>query len=89
LPDWVRGRGLAMYVTVFFGTMTLGSVLWGELANEVGLRWAVSAIFWKAYRDLTMAGAGPHHQPTPTTPRAARLARQVHQQPQTFILFFV
>jgi len=40
LPDWVRGRGLAMYVTVFFGTMTLGSVLWGELANEVGLRWA-------------------------------------------------
>jgi MFS family permease len=40
LPDWVRGRGLAMYVTVFFGTMTLGSVLWGALANEVGLRWA-------------------------------------------------
>jgi len=40
LPDWVRGRGLAMYVTVFFGTMTLGSVLWGGLANEVGLRWA-------------------------------------------------
>ena len=40
LPDWVRGRGLAIYVTVFFGTMTLGSVLWGELASEVGLRWA-------------------------------------------------
>jgi MFS family permease len=40
LPDWVRGRGLAMYVTVFFGTMTLGSVLWGGLTNEVGLRWA-------------------------------------------------
>ena len=39
LPDWVRGRGLAMYVTVFFGTMTLGSLLWGELASEVGLRW--------------------------------------------------
>jgi hypothetical protein len=32
LPDWVRGRGLAMYVTVFFGTMTVGSLLWGELA---------------------------------------------------------
>ena len=39
LPDWVRGRGLAMYVTVFFGTMTLGSLVWGELASEVGLRW--------------------------------------------------
>lgn len=37
LPDWVRGRGLAMYVTVFFGTMTLGSVIWGGLSEIVGL----------------------------------------------------
>ena len=37
LPDWVRGRGLAMYVTVFFGTMTLGSALWGEVASLSGL----------------------------------------------------
>ena len=37
LPDWVRGRGLAMYVTAFFGTMTAGSVLWGELAGLTGL----------------------------------------------------
>ena len=37
LPDWVRGRGLAMYQTVFFGTMTIGSVLWGELAAVMGL----------------------------------------------------
>jgi MFS family permease len=37
LPDWVRGRGLAMYLAVFFGTMTIGSVLWGELAAVMGL----------------------------------------------------
>jgi MFS family permease len=37
LPDWVRGRGLAMYVTVFFGTMTIGSVLWGQVASMAGL----------------------------------------------------
>jgi MFS family permease len=37
LPDWVRGRGLSMYVTIFFGTMTVGSVLWGELAGLIGL----------------------------------------------------
>ena len=37
LPDWVRGRGLAMYVTIFFGTMTLGSALWGEVASLSGL----------------------------------------------------
>lgn len=37
LPDWVRGRGLAMYVMVFFGAMTAGSVAWGEIAGVVGL----------------------------------------------------
>jgi len=37
LPDWVRGRGLAVYVTVFFGTMTIGSALWGLLAEHFGL----------------------------------------------------
>jgi MFS family permease len=37
LPNWVRGRGLALFVTVFFGTMTLGSALWGEIASALGL----------------------------------------------------
>jgi predicted MFS family arabinose efflux permease len=37
LPDWVRGRGLALYTTVFFGCLTLGSVAWGEIAVWVGL----------------------------------------------------
>jgi transmembrane secretion effector len=26
-----------MFVTVFFGAMTAGSVLWGKLASELGL----------------------------------------------------
>jgi MFS family permease len=37
LPEWVRGRGLAVYVTVFFGAMTLGSVAWGQIAAMTGL----------------------------------------------------
>lgn len=37
LPDWVRGRGLALYLTVFFGAMTLGSALWGQLATHTSL----------------------------------------------------
>jgi MFS family permease len=37
LPEWVRGRGLAAYVTVFFGTMSIGSVVWGFIANRMGL----------------------------------------------------
>ena len=37
LPDWVRGRGLAMYITVMFGTLTAGSALWGQVATWWGI----------------------------------------------------
>jgi len=37
LPEWVRGRGLAVYVTVFFAALTLGSALWGQLARIGGV----------------------------------------------------
>ena len=37
LPEWVRGRGLAIYVTTLFGAMALGSVVWGELASTTAL----------------------------------------------------
>ncbi|MCY1707269.1 MFS transporter [Pannonibacter sp. SL95] len=32
LPDWVRARGLAVYLMVFYGSMAAGSALWGQLA---------------------------------------------------------
>lgn len=38
LPDWIRGRGLAMYMTVMFGSLTLGSALWGQLATLTSLQ---------------------------------------------------
>ena len=37
LPEWVRGRGLAVYVTVFFGALTLGSAVWGQVARIGGV----------------------------------------------------
>ena len=37
LPEWVRGRGLAIYVTTIFGAMALGSIVWGEVASTAGL----------------------------------------------------
>ena len=37
LPGWVRGRGLAVYATVMFGAMTIGSLTWGEVASLQGL----------------------------------------------------
>jgi len=43
LPDWVRGRGLAIFLTAYFGAMTLGSALWGEVASLRGLPIALTA----------------------------------------------
>jgi len=37
LPGWVRARGLAVYVTVFFGAMAFGSALWGEVSHLYGI----------------------------------------------------
>jgi hypothetical protein len=37
LPDWVRGRGLAMYAMAFFGALSLGSAIWGKVAGMIGL----------------------------------------------------
>lgn len=38
LPNWVRGRGLAVYLTVFNGAMTAGSLGWGAVGEAVGIR---------------------------------------------------
>ena len=37
LPDWVRARGLAICLTVFFGAVTIGSMAWGRVAAVEGL----------------------------------------------------
>ncbi|WP_061707829.1 MFS transporter [Pseudenterobacter timonensis] len=33
---WVKARALAVYLTLFFGSMTAGSALWGQLASRFG-----------------------------------------------------
>ena len=37
LPDWARGRGLAVFLTLIFGATTVGSALWGKLSALEGL----------------------------------------------------
>ena len=37
LPPWVRARGLAAFVVVLMGGMALGSILWGQVANRIGI----------------------------------------------------
>jgi MFS family permease len=43
LAPWVRGRGLAVFLLFFFGGMAAGSVLWGAVAAQAGLRAALVA----------------------------------------------
>jgi MFS family permease len=37
LPDWVRARGLAIFLMVFFGAITVGSAVWGRIGGIEGL----------------------------------------------------
>lgn len=37
LPDWVRARGLSIFITVFFGAQTAGSMVWGQTASAWGI----------------------------------------------------
>ena len=37
LPNWVRSRGLAVFMTLFMGSMALGSLIWGQVATMLGL----------------------------------------------------
>jgi hypothetical protein len=77
LPEWVRGRGLAVFVTVLFGAMTVGSGLWGLVAGMIGLPGAHFAAAASAIAAIPLlwgfklqAGAGldlmpSMHWPTP------------------------
>lgn len=41
LPNWVRARGIAMNQMMFFGSITLGSVVWGKIATLFGVQSAL------------------------------------------------
>lgn len=43
LPDWVRARGLAVFLMVFFGSMALGSIVWGQVATLSSVETALVA----------------------------------------------
>jgi MFS family permease len=66
LPDWVRGRGLAIYTAAFFGTVSLGSIIWGYLAEHTGLRAAqLMAAVGAALAALLTRGAKLSSGPLP------------------------
>jgi MFS family permease len=77
LPEWVRSRGLAVYVTAFFGAMSFGSYFWGYVASATSLpvaHWlaaagALAAIpltwGWKLQTGAAMNFAPSAHWPAP------------------------
>jgi len=79
LPEWVRGRGIAVYVTVMFGALTIGSAIWGELAVLIGLPAALllaaaGAMIaipltwrWKLHTGATVDLSPSMHWPAPIT----------------------
>jgi MFS family permease len=42
-PAQIRGRAFSCYLSAFFGSMMLGGVLWGALADRAGIRAALLA----------------------------------------------
>lgn len=38
LPAWVRARGLSVYLIVFFGGLSAGSLIWGAIASFLDLQ---------------------------------------------------
>ncbi|MEM6548517.1 MAG: MFS transporter [Pseudomonadota bacterium] len=43
LPNWVRARGLSLFLTAFFGAMAGGAPVWGLLAESYGVATALLA----------------------------------------------
>lgn len=41
VPDWVKGRALALYQTALFAGLAIGSFLWGHLAETMGVSGAI------------------------------------------------
>ncbi|MET0742188.1 MAG: MFS transporter [Microvirga sp.] len=62
LPNWIRGRGLAIYLTAFNGAMAAGSLGWGFVAQEIG----VDATLFAAGIGLAMAALLANRAPLPS-----------------------
>jgi MFS family permease len=87
LPDWVRARGLALFQMMFFGAMTLGSIVWGKAADIYGLPVALTAsaalallfipLTWRYKLNL---GENHDHMPSGHWPEPILLTHQSHHQ---------
>jgi len=61
IPAWVRARALSVYLLIFFGSMTLGSALWGAVAERVGIPHAFEISAAGLLLSLALARPFPLH----------------------------
>ncbi|MEM9103580.1 MAG: MFS transporter [Pseudomonadota bacterium] len=86
LPEWVRARGLAVFLMVFFGSMSLGATFWGWLASVASMQTAmISAaiggvvfIFF-SYQSKLQQSKTDDHSPSHHWPEPASLDRDLYE----------
>lgn len=87
LPDWVRARGLSIFIMVFFGSMTLGSIVWGQLATLTGIPIALftaacgavlAAVLTRRFE--LQQGEGLDHSPSAHWPQPVVAGNIPHQR---------
>ncbi|WP_312178615.1 MFS transporter [Arthrobacter sp.] len=71
LPEWVRARGLSIYLMVLTGTQALGSLLWGSLATAYGYAPVLAA------SGVVLVLVGLSILVLPLLPRTGKLDRSV------------
>lgn len=59
LPNWVRSRGLALFMVVFMGSMSGGSLLWGFIAAHTSVPTAMIIASIGALVCILLAGKFP------------------------------
>ena len=59
LPDWMRGRGMAIYLAIFAGAMTIGSLTWGWVADHTSVRTAFAIAALAGLGGLLLAWRAP------------------------------
>lgn len=57
--EWVRGRALAIYLLVFFGSIAGGSAAWGLVAEYIGVQYTFRAASAVVLFSLVWAGRHP------------------------------
>ncbi|QKG54548.1 MFS transporter [Hymenobacter sp. BRD67] len=63
VPKWVQARVVSMYMLVFQAGLSLGSIMWGELADRASLLLALLIAGGWMLASLVLALPFPMHQP--------------------------